>query len=138
MARLVEQLIAEEKFDKAENIIDMAVSKMPLKAFRFYAFVEPFIQGYYAIGALEKAQSLSTELLTLYLDHLEYYTTLNADESYQRIEEIYSDLEAARRVLDLSTHADDEEFISPFTERYNGYINDLVYILEGAQAQLEE
>ena len=138
MARLVEQLIAEEKFDKAENIIDMAVSKMPLKAFRFYAFVEPFIQGYYAIGALEKAQSLSTELLTLYLDHLEYYTTLNADESYRRIEEIYSDLEAARRVLDLSTDADDEEFISPFTERYNGYINDLVYILEGAQAQLEE
>jgi hypothetical protein len=69
---------------------------------------------------------------------LEYYTTLGADESYRRIEEIYSDLEAARRVLDLSTEADDEDFITPFTERYNGYINDLVYILEGAQAQLEE
>jgi hypothetical protein len=76
MARLVEQLDSDEKFDKAENIIDLAVEKMPLKAFRYYAFVEPFIQGYYAVSAVEKAQKLATELLTLYLDHLAYYTTL--------------------------------------------------------------
>ena len=137
MARLVEQLIVDEQFEKAENIIDLAVEKMPLKAFRYYAFVEPFIQGYYAVSAVEKAQKLATELLTLYLDHLAYYTTLNAEESYRRIEEIYSDLEATRRVLDLSTEANDEDFVAPFTEEYNGYINDLVYILENAQLEQE-
>lgn len=137
MARLVEQLIAEQQFDKAENVIDLAVEKMPLKAFRYYAFVEPFIQGYYAVSAVDKAQKLATELLTLYLDHLAYYTTLNAEESYRRIEEIYSDLEATRRVLDLSTEANDEDFVTPFTEEYNGYINDLVYILENAQLEQE-
>ncbi len=137
MARLVEQLIAEQQFDKAENVIDLAVEKMPLKAFRYYAFVEPFIQGYYAVSAVDKAQKLATELLTLYLDHLAYYTTLNAEESYRRIEEIYSDLEATRRVLDLSTEANDEDFVAPFTEEYNGYINDLVYILENAQLEQE-
>ncbi|MGA0155184.1 MAG: hypothetical protein ACO3IX_04790, partial [Flavobacteriaceae bacterium] len=66
-----------------------------------------------------------------------YYTTLNAKESYRRIEEIYSDLEATRRVLDLSTEANDEDFVAPFTEAYNGYINDLVYILENAQIEQE-
>ena len=137
MARLVEQLIVDEQFEKAENIIDLAVEKMPLKAFRYYAFVEPFIQGYYAVSAVDKAQKLATELLTLYLDHLAYYTTLNAEESYRRIEEIYSDLEATRRVLDLSTEANDEDFVAPFTEEYNGYINDLVYILENAQLEQE-
>ena len=137
MARLVEQLIIDEQFEKAENIIDLAVEKMPLKAFRYYAFVEPFIQGYYAVSAVDKAQKLATELLTLYLDHLAYYTTLNAEESYRRIEEIYSDLEATRRVLDLSTEANDEDFVAPFTEEYNGYINDLVYILENAQLEQE-
>lgn len=137
MARLVEQLIAEQQFDKAENVIDLAVEKMPLKAFRYYAFFEPFIQGYYAVSAVDKAQKLATELLTLYLDHLAYYTTLNAEESYRRIEEIYSDLEATRRVLDLSTEANDEDFVTPFTEEYNGYINDLVYILENAQLEQE-
>ena len=137
MARLVEQLIVDEQFDKAENVIDLAVEKMPLKAFRYYAFVEPFIQGYYAVSAVDKAQKLATELLTLYLDHLAYYTTLNAEESYRRIEEIYSDLEATRRVLDLSTEANDEDFVAPFTEEYNGYINDLVYILENAQLEQE-
>ena len=137
MARLVEQLIVDEQFEKAENIIDLAVEKMPLKAFRYYAFVEPFIQGYYAVSAVDKAQKLATELLTLYLDHLAYYTTLNAEESYRRIEEIYSDLEATRRVLDLSTESNDEDFVAPFTEEYNGYINDLVYILENAQLEQE-
>jgi hypothetical protein len=137
MARLVEQLIANQQFEKAENVIDLAVEKMPLKAFRYYAFVEPFIQGYYAVSAADKAQKLSSELLTLYLDHLAYYTTLNAEESYRRIEEIYSDLEATRRVLDLSTEANDEDFVAPFTEAYNGYINDLVYILENAQLEQE-
>jgi hypothetical protein len=137
MARLVEQLIVDEQFEKAENIIDLAVEKMPLKAFRYYAFVEPFIQGYYTVSAVDKAQKLATELLTLYLDHLAYYTTLNAEESYRRIEEIYSDLEATRRVLDLSTEANDEDFVAPFTEEYNGYINDLVYILENAQLEQE-
>ena len=137
MARLVEQLIVDEQFEKAENIIDLAVEKMPLKAFRYYAFVEPFIQGYYAVSAVDKAQKLATELLNLYLDHLAYYTTLNAEESYRRIEEIYSDLEATRRVLDLSTEANDEDFVAPFTEEYNGYINDLVYILENAQLEQE-
>jgi len=137
MARLVEQLIANQQFEKAENVIDLAVEKMPLKAFRYYAFVEPFIQGYYAVSAVDKAQKLATELLTLYLDHLAYYTTLNAEESYRRIEEIYSDLEATRRVLDLSTEANDEDFVAPFTEEYNGYINDLVYILENAQLAQE-
>ena len=137
MARLVEQLIVDEQFDKAENVIDLAVEKMPLKAFRYYAFVEPFIQGYYAVSAVDKAQKLATELLTLYLDHLAYYTTLNAEESYRRIEEIYSDLEATRRVLDLSTEANDEDFVAPFTEEYNGFINDLVYILENAQLEQE-
>ena len=137
MARLVEQLIAEQQFDKAENVIDLAVEKMPLKAFRYYAFVEPFIQGYYVVSAVDKAQKLATELLTLYLDHLAYYTTLNAEESYRRIEEIYSDLEATRRVLDLATEANDEDFVAPFTEEYNGYINDLVYILENAQLEQE-
>ncbi|MGA1772798.1 MAG: DUF2723 domain-containing protein [Flavobacteriaceae bacterium] len=137
MARLVEQLIVNQQFEKAENVIDLAVEKMPLKAFRYYTFVEPFIQGYYAVSAVDKAQKLSTELLTIYLDHLAYYTTLNAEESYRRIEEIYSDLEATRRVLDLSTEANDEDFVAPFTEAYNGYINDLVYILENAQIEQE-
>lgn len=137
MARLVEQLIEEEKLDKAEQVMDLAVEKMPLKAFRFYAFIEPFIQGYYAVSATEKAQNLSAALLELYLDHLAYYTTLDAEESYLRIEEIYSDLEATRRVLDLSTEANDDEFIAPFTAEYNSYINDLVAILERAQVEQE-
>ncbi|MDA0379974.1 MAG: hypothetical protein O3A09_01905 [Bacteroidetes bacterium] len=138
MARLVEQLIAEQQFEKAEEVIDRAVEKMPISAFKFYAFVEPFIQGYYAVSAVEKAQKLSAELLTLYLDHLAYYTTLDAEESYRRIEEIYSDLEATRRVLDLSTEAGDEDFVAPYTVQYNSYINDLVIILENTQYEAEE
>ena len=49
LARLIEQLIKEEKFDKAEKVIDLAFEKMPIKHFDFYGLNEPFIDGYFKI-----------------------------------------------------------------------------------------
>ena len=54
LSRLMNQLILEGKIDKAKNIINLAVTKMPLEKFGYYSLVEPFADGYYKVG--EKAK----------------------------------------------------------------------------------
>ena len=136
LARLAEQLILEGQEEKAEGIIDLATEKIPISTYKFYTFVEPFIQGYYVLGKNEKAQNLTKELLSIYLDRLRYYASLDAEESYIRIEEIYRDLEASRRVIDLSTEANDTEFIKPYTEEFNAQLEQLIAVLEASGAYL--
>jgi hypothetical protein len=132
LARLAEQLIVEDRLEMAEEVLDLGVTKIPLKTFKFYTFVEPFIQGYYSIQKDEKAQKLSKELLAIYLDRLRYYASLDADESYLRIEEIYRDLEACRRVIDISSDMGDNEFIDPYTDEFNTQLEQLIEVLESS------
>jgi hypothetical protein len=129
---LAEQLIVEDRIEMAEEVLDLGVTKMPLKTFKFYTFVEPFIQAYYSIQKDEKAQKLSKELLVIYLDRLRYYASLDADESYLRIEEIYRDLEACRRVIDISSDMGDNEFIDPYTDEFNTQLEQLIEVLESS------
>ena len=46
LARLVETLINEEKRDKAEKVIDLAMEKMPIQYFEYYSILKPFAMGY--------------------------------------------------------------------------------------------
>ena len=47
LARLMETLINEGKNDKAEKIIGLAMTKMPIDYVEYYTLVEPCAQGYY-------------------------------------------------------------------------------------------
>ena len=58
MVRLAEVLIDEGKNDKAKEIMDLALEKMPIKYFGYYSLLTPFIDGYYRIGEKEKAREV--------------------------------------------------------------------------------
>src|SRR5690554_7781459 len=62
LARLAEALINEEKEDKAEEILDLAMEKMPVEYFEYYSLLEPYVLGYYELGKTEKADRKSTRL----------------------------------------------------------------------------
>ena len=57
------QLIAEGKIDKAKNIINLAITKMPLDKYGYYSLVEPFTGGYYKVGETAKAHDLLNKLV---------------------------------------------------------------------------
>jgi len=59
MVRLAETLINEGKFEKAKDVLDLALEKMPLDYFGYYSLLVPFVDGYYRINEIEKAQKLS-------------------------------------------------------------------------------
>ncbi len=123
LARLVETLINENKIDKAKDIINLAMTNMPVEYFGFYTFVEPFVDGYYKVGESAKARELFNKLKKIYQERLEYYAGIPLDEQYDTIEDIISDMEAYRRNIDILIENDDREMAEKETQVFNEYID---------------
>ncbi|HMB62201.1 MAG TPA: DUF2723 domain-containing protein [Eudoraea sp.] len=123
LARLVETLLNENKIDKARDIIDLAMTNMPVEYFAFYTFVEPFVDGYYKVGETKKARELFSKLKKIYQDRLEYYAGTPLDEQYENIEDIISDMEAYRRNIDILIENNDREMAEKETLIFNEHID---------------
>ncbi len=122
LARLMDKLIAEGKNDKAKNIIDLAMTKMPLDKFNYYSVIEPFAKGYYEIGKKEKARQLLEKLMTKYKENLNYYGSLNpADQSDIAID-VITDIERYRSLLQVMKENGDMPFYNKNRAVFNTYI----------------
>ncbi|MFK5972179.1 MAG: DUF2723 domain-containing protein [Flavobacteriaceae bacterium] len=122
LARLMEQLINENKIDKAREIIDMSIENLPVDYFGYYTFVEPFVDGYYKVGETDKARALFEKLKTKYRERLDYYATIPIDEQYNKIDDIIADMEAYRRNIDILIINDDREMAEKETLNFNELI----------------
>ena len=122
LARLAETLMNEKKMDKAEKILDLAMEKMPVKDFEYYSLLEPYVLGYYEIGATEKARSLFKELSTIYQEKLLYYSGMKVQRQFGIADEIISDMEKYRGLVDILIVMDSEEFARPEAAKFNDYL----------------
>jgi hypothetical protein len=113
MARLAEQLINEEKYDKAKTILDLAIEKMPLDYFGYYSLLVPFVDGYYRIDAIEKARDLSQKIAYKYADRLEYFTSLDANTQYGLGEEIITEIERYRTLVEADLKHAEKSNLAP-------------------------
>ena len=123
LARLMEKLLAENKIDKAKEIIDLALAKMPVEYFGYYTFVEPFVDGYYKVGETNKARALFNKLKTVYQERLGYYAGCSLDEQYGKIDEIIGDMEGYRRNIDILITNNDRQLAEKETLIFNEYID---------------
>jgi hypothetical protein len=123
IARLVEQLLNENKIDKAKEMIDIAMINMPVEYFEYHAFVEPFVDGYYKVGETKKARELFNQLKTIYQERLNYYASMPLDEQYEKLDDIISDMEAYNRNIDIVIRNGDKKIAEKETLIFNGYID---------------
>ena len=104
LARLMEKLIEEKKIDKAKNIIDVAMTNMPMEYYGNYYFLEPFIQGYYQVGEPEKGRELALKVAKKYQEEINYFINLSANELFER----YSNVDyIIRRYMSLLVGVED-------------------------------
>ena len=121
LARLIEQLINEGKLDKAEEIADIAMKNMPVDYFGFYTLLEPYISAYYEVGNQEKARQLFKDVATKYQESLAYYGSLKTDNQERMFEDIYTDIQRYKGLLDvLAKH--DINFAETEGETFNNYL----------------
>ena len=103
MARLIEKLIAERKFDKALHVLDLGMEKLPVDAYGYYIFLEPFIEGYYQIGAYQKARDLYKKVAEKYQEHLYYYSMMDNSQHYRFGSEILSNIQYYNQLVNIIT-----------------------------------
>lgn len=110
MARLMQQLIYEEKNQEAEKIIELALTKMPMDFYGYYTMVEPFASGYYQIGKKEKARELLDRLVNKYKQNLTYYSGIQSSIQNGIASDIITDIERFRSLLYVMKDNNDLEF----------------------------
>ena len=122
MARLIEDLINEKQLDKAKEITDLAMEKMPVDIFGYYTFLEPFIGAYYEVEAKEKARELYQQVAVKYQENLNYFGQVSDDNKSKYIQNVYFDIERYKGLVDTISLYEDKDFIKAEMEKFNGYL----------------
>jgi hypothetical protein len=103
--RLAKQLIADKEYQKAEEILDLSIKKMPIDYFGYYSLLEPYISTYYKINKYDKGDDLYQKLSVKYDENLKYYSQLSNSKNskfsiYSFAESIITDTERYRSLLE--------------------------------------
>jgi tetratricopeptide (TPR) repeat protein len=131
LARLIEQLINEDKLEKAEEIADIAMTNMPVDYFGYYTLLEPYVSAYYEVGNKEKAEQLFKDVAKKYQENLSYYSGLTTANQGNLFEDIYTDIQRYKGLVDvLITY--DPEFSKSESEVFNSYLKLFSHFYEDA------
>ncbi len=122
LARLAEALIEEGKDQKAENILDLAMEKMPVKYFEYYSLLEPFVLGYYQLEKVDKARAVYQDVAKKYQEKLLYFSGIKVNDQYDIADEIISNMERYRGLVDIVIVFDSEEYAKAEAIEFNDYL----------------
>ncbi|MFD0965222.1 glycosyltransferase family 117 protein [Pseudofulvibacter geojedonensis] len=131
IARVAEKLIDEKQYKKAENLLDLAMEKMPVNKFELYTLVEPFIGGYYHINKDEKARKVYNDLAKVYKGHLDYYETLDLEEQSYIVDDILTDLERYKTIIITSIENKDSKIVSKEVPYFLNKVKSFQEIMNG-------
>jgi hypothetical protein len=92
LVRLAEALINEEQNDKAEEILDLSIEKMPIKRYGHYTMALGYAENYYRINKIEKARNVSNTLVDIFQDRIDFYSGLNNYDISQHFDDIEATL----------------------------------------------
>ena len=77
LVRLAEAFIKEKQFDKAEEVLDLSLEKLPIKDYDHYGMVLGYIDNYYQINKNEKARNVANTLIEIFEQRVEFYAGLD-------------------------------------------------------------
>ena len=118
MARLAEQLIEEKQLERAAEVIDLALEKMPVDFYGYFSLLVPFVDGYYKIGETEKAQQLVQKVADKYADRLTYFASLDPNQQYGIGEEIITEIERYRTLIEAVLVHDDKQILEQMLDQF--------------------
>jgi len=113
LLRLAEAFINQKDFEKAEEILDLSLEKMPIDKFGHYSIALGYPESYYAIGKKEKARKSAELLIQIFQEKLVWYSTFSSRYDNIIVDEIENVLVMYKRgVLDGIERADpDKKYI---------------------------
>ncbi len=136
LARLVEELINQEKPKKAEEIADIAMENMPVQYYGYYTLLEPYIGAYYEVDAKEKARDLYFEVSKKYQENLTYYSGLSEKNQERLFEDIYVDIQRYKGLIDVLARYD-TDLAEKEGDTFNNYLRLFKYFYGGEDDDTE-
>ncbi|WP_353118951.1 DUF2723 domain-containing protein [Myroides odoratus] len=139
LSRLAEQLIEEGKNAKAKDILDMAMTNMPIQYYGYYQLVIPFVECYYKIGETKLAQEYAKQLAEKSKEKLFYYKNLPLEDQNYYAYEILSELEIWRNLVAIVDEEDKQaDFVNQFKNDFNEYFTHFNYLFKRYQGEEAE
>jgi len=122
ISRLINQLIIENKKDKAEEITNIVMENMPVSIFGYYTLLESYIESYYRLGNEEKARNLFLEISNKYQENLFYYSNLTESNKNKYVQDISMDIEKYKSLIRVIISYEDGVFLENEIEEFNSYL----------------
>jgi len=95
---------------------------MPVDDYGYYTLLEPYISAYYEIGNTEKGRKLYKDVTKKYQENLTYYSGLSIESQTELLDEIVTDIERYRSLVDILVVYQDKDFAMKETEKFNNYL----------------
>jgi len=118
-SNLAEQLIIEQKEEKALNVLDKSMEVMPNHNVPFDKLMVPIAENYYELGENDKANEITQIVFDRYAEDFEYYMSLDpkfANQIQQDFQVAYSVMRRLRD--DVTQRYPQEEFAEKLNERF--------------------
>ncbi len=108
LVRLAEAFIKENQFDKAEEILDLSLDKLPIKRYGHYGMVLGYIDNYYQINKKEKAREVANTLIEIFEQRIDFYSGLDNYDLVQHQDDIEATLLMYNNVVATADEFDKE------------------------------
>ncbi|WP_117884199.1 protein O-mannosyl-transferase family [Aureibaculum luteum] len=129
LVRLAEELIKEGKKDKAEEILNLSIDKMPVKRYGHFQMVLGYPEAYYQINKKEKARNVVNTLVDIFQNRIEYYSGLDNYGISQHYDDIEGTLIMYNNIL-TTVDENDKEFADELKKGYISSIRSLEGVIE--------
>ena len=122
MERLARTLIEENQLEKAEEILDISLEKMPVHKFGHYSMLISYIDLYYQLDKKEKARKLAVDLKKAMQENLSYYSQYDEYEIEAVFTEVERSLLMYDQIIKTTIRFDDEEYATSVRDEYVSYL----------------
>jgi hypothetical protein len=129
LGRLADEFIKEGKFDKAEEMLDLSVEKMPIEKYGYYRLVIGHIESYYKIDKPEKARKIVEFLINNFQENITYYSGVSSEQLSKDFSDLEGTLDLYRYIVATVQEYDTEEYTEELKKEFMASVTLLEEVL---------
>ncbi len=126
LGRLADEFIKEGNPEKAEEILDLSMEKMPIEKYGYYRLVIGYIDSYYRINKPEKARKIIEFLVNNFQEKIVYYSGVSSYQLSANFNDLEGTLDLYKYIIATAQEFDEETY----TEQLKKDFMDAVTLLE--------
>ncbi|MDH3322953.1 MAG: hypothetical protein OEM04_08175, partial [Flavobacteriaceae bacterium] len=130
LGRLADEFIKEDQFDKAEEILDLSMEKMPIEKYGYYRLVIGHIDSYYKINKPEKARKIVEFLAQNFQEKISYYSGVSSYQLTQNFSDLEGTLDLYRYIIATVQEFDTEAYTDTMKQEFMASVTLLEDVLE--------